>query len=240
MRSACRPPRGRARHSCGGRGNPPTQAVYALSDQAPLAGSLSWKSLAAWAPRNGTEAAHTGPRLRDRQGASTFTSTRFDHRAGEAVLLGVGGAHGSHGKCHPTLGHFPRAPGTAPGPWLAHPKAGEARRGFCRETPLHPAEGLGTFPHILPTCTEGHQPPGPAREPVRPGDLQRLSCPGGRGPGVITATWKGRGAGCLRNSEEDRTRSRASLRAASRASGESLGAHGILTAPHPIFSRVCA
>lgn len=132
----------------------------------------------------------------------------------------------------------PRAPCQAPG----SPTQRQARQGggFCRETPLHPAEGLGTFPHILPTCTEGHQPPGPAREPVRPGDLQRLSRPGGRSPGVITATRKGRGAGRLRNSEEDRTRSRASLRAASRASGESPGTHGILIAPHPISSRVCA
>ena len=149
----------------------------------------------------------------------------------------MGGAHRSHGRCHPTLGHFPRALGTAPGPWLAHPKAGEARRGFCRETLLHPAEGLGTFPHILPTCTEGHQPLGPAREPVHPVDLQRLSRPGGRGPGVIRATRKGRGADRLRNSEEDGTRSRASLQAASRASGESPGGPQDPHCPPPRFLR---
>lgn len=182
-------------------------------------------------------------RPRGRRGASIFASTRFDHQAGEAVSLGWVGPTGATEDA--TLLWI-----TSPGPWaprqapgspsrrLSHPKAGEARRGFCPETPLRPAEELETFPHVLPTCTEGRQPPGPSREPVRPGDLQRLSRQGGRDPAVITVTRKRRGAERLRDSKEDKT-SRASLRAASGASGESPGAHGLLTAPHPVPPGLC-
>ena len=217
--------------------------VYAPSDLAPLAGSLGWKSLAAWAPRNGTEAAHMGPQTPGRRGASICASTRFDHGAGEAVSLRWVGPTGATEDA--TLlwitSPGPRAPRQYPGSpsrRLSHPKAGEARWALCPETPLRPAEELETFPHVLPTCTEGRQPPGPSREPVYPGDLQRLSRQGGRDPGVITVMRKRRGTERLRDSEEDRT-SRASLRAASRASGESWGPTGSSRPPTPSL-QVCA
>ena len=239
MRSLRCPPRGCAQHSCGGRGNLPAQAVYAPSNLAPLASSLGWKSLAAWAPRNGTEAAHMGPRLRGRQGASTFASTRFDHRAGEAMSLGWVGPTGAMEDA--TLLWV-----TSPGSWALRQAPGsptqrQARQGGGSASRLSCTKqrGWGRF-HTFSQPVQGRQPPGPAHEPVHPGDLQRLSRPGGRGPGVIMATRKGKGAEHLRNSEEDRTRSRASLQAASRASGESPGAHRILTAPHPVSSGVCA
>ena len=136
----------------------------------------------------------------------------------------------------PYFGSLPQGPGHRARPLARPPKGRRGKEGVL-ETLLHPAEGLGTFPHILPTCTEGHQPLGPAREPVHPVDLQRLSRPGGRGPGVIRATRKGRGADRLRNSEEDGTRSRASLQAASRASGESPGGPQDPHCPPPRFLR---
>lgn len=126
MRSLRRPPRGCARHSCGGRGNLPAQAVYAPSNLAPLAGSLGWKSLAAWAPRNGTEAAHMGPRLRGRQGTSTFASTRFDHRAGEAMSLGWVGPTGATEDA--TLLWV-----TSPGPWAPRQAPGSPTQRQARQ-----------------------------------------------------------------------------------------------------------
>lgn len=152
------------------------------------------------------------------------------------MSLGVGGAKtGATENATLLWGHFPGLRALRPGPGPPHPKAGEAR-GLC-ETPAPSRGARDVSTHILPTCTEGHQPPGPGPGAAcAPGRPTETSCPGGRSPGVITATRKGRGAGRLRNSEEDRTRSRASLRA-SRASERARDPRDPYCSPTPFPSR---